>query len=101
VVVAKGTELLALKIREIAAENQVPIVEAPPLARALYRHAELEREIPVKLYAAVAQVLSYVYQLKRWHPAHGPAPSLELPDVGPDGAVDPQPVNGADGIPAP
>ena len=79
-VVAKGTDEIALKIREVANAHKVSIVEAPPLARALYRHAELEREIPVKLYAAVAQVLSYVYQLKRWHPAHGPMPVLaEVP----------------------
>jgi len=75
-VVAKGTDEMALKIREIAGAHRVSIVEAPPLARALYRHGELDREIPVKLYAAVAQVLSYVYQLKRWHPAHGPMPVL-------------------------
>jgi flagellar biosynthetic protein FlhB len=64
VVVAKGTELLALKIREIAAENQVPIVEAPPLARALYKSVEIGREVPAALYVTVAQVLTYVYQLK-------------------------------------
>lgn len=75
-IVAKGTDEMALKIREIAGAHRVSIVEAPPLARALYRHGELEREIPVNLYAAVAQVLSYVYQLKRWHPAHGPMPVL-------------------------
>jgi flagellar biosynthetic protein FlhB len=75
-VVAKGADEIALKIREIADAHRVSIIEAPPLARALYRHAELEREIPSQLYAAVAQVLSYVYQLKRWHPAHGPMPVL-------------------------
>lgn len=75
-VVAKGTDEIALKIREVATANRVSIVEAPPLARALYRHGDLDREIPVNLYAAVAQVLSYVYQLKRWHPAHGPMPVL-------------------------
>ena len=64
VVVAKGTELLALKIREIATENQVPIVEAPPLARALYKSVEIGREVPAALYVTVAQVLTYVYQLK-------------------------------------
>jgi flagellar biosynthesis protein FlhB len=63
-VVAKGTELLALKIREIAAENGVPIVEAPPLARALYKSVEIGREVPAALYVAVAQVLTYVYQLR-------------------------------------
>ncbi|HUH90495.1 MAG TPA: EscU/YscU/HrcU family type III secretion system export apparatus switch protein, partial [Lysobacter sp.] len=91
----------ALMIRDVAEKHRISVIEAPPLARALYRQAKVDQEIPVKLYAAVAQILSYVYQLKRWHPAHGPAPSLDLPDVGPDGAVDPQPANGADGIPAP
>ena len=64
IVVAKGTELLALKIREIAMENSVPIVEAPPLARALYKSVELGREVPAALYVTVAQVLTYVYQLR-------------------------------------
>jgi flagellar biosynthetic protein FlhB len=75
-VVAKGVDEMALRIREVGAAHRVGIVEAPPLARALYRHAQVDREIPVALYAAVAQVLSYVYQLKRWHPAHGPMPVL-------------------------
>jgi flagellar biosynthetic protein FlhB len=100
-VVAKGVDETALMIRDVAEKHRISVIEAPPLARALYRQAKVDQEIPVKLYAAVAQVLSYVYQLKRWHPAHGPAPSLELPDVGPDGAVDPQPMTAADGIPAP
>ena len=64
IVVAKGTELIALRIREIATENGVPIVEAPPLARALHKSVELGREVPAALYVAVAQVLTYVYQLR-------------------------------------
>ncbi|HTP39018.1 MAG TPA: flagellar biosynthesis protein FlhB [Steroidobacteraceae bacterium] len=64
VVVAKGRDLVAARIRELAAENQVPIVEAPPLARALHANCELGDEIPARLYAAVAQVLTYVYQLR-------------------------------------
>ena len=64
VVVAKGTELLALKIREIATEHGVPIVEAPPLARALHKSVEIGREVPAALYVTVAQVLTYVYQLR-------------------------------------
>jgi flagellar biosynthetic protein FlhB len=64
VVVAKGTELLALKIREIATENGVPVLEAPPLARALYKSVEIGREVPAALYVTVAQVLTYVYQLR-------------------------------------
>lgn len=53
-VVAKGAGLVALRIREIGAENNVPTLEAPPLARALYRHAEIGQQIPGQLYAAVA-----------------------------------------------
>lgn len=64
-VVAKGMNLIAERIREIAAEHRIPVLEAPPLARALHRHAELDREIPAALYAAVAEVLAYVYQLSR------------------------------------
>lgn len=62
-VVAKGTGDIALKIREIAAENKVPRLEAPPLARALYKHTEIGDQIPVALYRAVAEVMAYVYQL--------------------------------------
>ena len=64
VVVAKGADELAAKIREIASANQVPLLEAPPLARALYRHVEPGEAIPEKLYTAVAQVLAYVFQLR-------------------------------------
>jgi flagellar biosynthesis protein FlhB len=76
IVVAKGTELIALRIREIATENGVPIVEAPPLARALHKSVELNREVPAALYVAVAQVLTYVYQLRaaRERGAAPPAP---------------------------
>jgi flagellar biosynthetic protein FlhB len=63
-VVAKGTDLIAARIRELAAENKVPIFEAPPLARALYHTTELDHEIPGGLYRAVAQVLAYIYQLR-------------------------------------
>ena len=64
IVVAKGVELVALKIREIAAEHGVPVIEAPPLARALHKSVDLNREVPAALYITVAQVLTYVYQLK-------------------------------------
>jgi flagellar biosynthetic protein FlhB len=64
VVLALGTDHLAARIREIAREHGVPIVEAPPLARALYRYADLDREIPATLYNAVALLLAYVYQLR-------------------------------------
>jgi flagellar biosynthetic protein FlhB len=63
-VVAKGTDLIAARIREIATESSVPIFEAPPLARALYHNVEIGSEIPAGLYVAVAQVLTYIYQLK-------------------------------------
>jgi flagellar biosynthesis protein FlhB len=63
-VVAKGADLLAMKIRDLATDSDVPVLQAPVLARALYAHAELDREIPAALFAAVAQVLAYVYQLR-------------------------------------
>ena len=62
-VVAKGSQLVAERIKEIARENRVPVVEAPPLARALHRHVEVGEVIPGPLFTAVAQVLAYVYQL--------------------------------------
>jgi flagellar biosynthetic protein FlhB len=64
-VVAKGKNWLALRIREIAIKNQVPIVENPPLARALHKSAEVGQEIPASLYQAVAEVLAYIYRLMR------------------------------------
>lgn len=73
-VVAKGTDQVALRIREIAAANKVAILEAPPLTRALYKHTKLGDEIPSGLYTAVAEVLAWVYQLKRWKDEGGEAP---------------------------
>ena len=64
VVVAKGADLIAARIREIAIEHSVPIFDAPPLARVLFRNVDIGGEIPASLYAAVAQVLTYIYQLK-------------------------------------
>jgi flagellar biosynthetic protein FlhB len=63
-VVAKGADLLAMKIRDLAKDSKVPVLQAPVLARALFAHAELDREIPAALFGAVAQVLAYVYQLR-------------------------------------
>lgn len=63
-VIAKGADLVATRIREIAREHKIPTLEAPPLARALYRHTELGQEIPTALYAAVAEVLAWAYQLR-------------------------------------
>ena len=73
-VVAKGVDVLAAKIREVATENEVPLLEAPALARVLYRHAELDDEIPEMLYVAVAEVLAYVFQLRAYHQYGGMAP---------------------------
>jgi len=73
-VVAKGTELVAARIRELAKENKVAILEAPSLTRALYKHTKLGDEIPAGLYTAVAEVLAWVYQLKRWKSEGGDAP---------------------------
>jgi len=79
VVVAKGTDEMAFRIRESGERHRVAIVSAPPLARALYREAQLGKEIPVRLYSAVAQVLSYVYQLRAWRT--GPMPPLPPIDI--------------------
>lgn len=76
IVVAKGMDLVAAKIRELAQENNVPLLEAPPLARALYAHAELNTPIPEALYNAVAAVLAYVFQLKTYKKHGGLAPNL-------------------------
>lgn len=64
ILVAKGVDLIAAQIRNIALENNVPLVAAPPLARALYYSTEIDNEIPQGLYVAVAQVLAYIFQLK-------------------------------------
>ncbi|MHA8113457.1 flagellar biosynthesis protein FlhB [Kosakonia cowanii] len=84
-VVAKGAGAVALRIREIGTENRVPILEAPPLARALYRHAEIGQQIPGQLYAAVAEVLAWVWQLKRWRLSGGQRPvkpeNLPVPEA--------------------
>jgi flagellar biosynthesis protein FlhB len=64
VLVAKGTDLIARRIRELAAEHDVPILENPPLARTLYAKVELDSPVPPDMYAAVAQVIAFVYKLK-------------------------------------
>jgi flagellar biosynthetic protein FlhB len=73
VVVAKGVELVASQIRTVAVANDVPLFEAPPLARALYYSTEIEQEVPAGLYLAVAQILAYVFQLKA-SASGGPVP---------------------------
>ncbi|GAB7201239.1 MULTISPECIES: flagellar biosynthesis protein FlhB [Dickeya] len=84
-VLAKGADRIAQRIRELGTENRIPILEAPPLARALYRHTEIGQQIPTGLYAAVAEVLSWVYQLKRWKREGGLIPrkpkNLPVPDA--------------------
>ncbi|MCK9187616.1 flagellar biosynthesis protein FlhB [Acidithiobacillus sp.] len=72
VLLAKGADLVAASIRELAAEHYIPVVEAPPLARALYHHVELDQEIPVTLYRAVAELLAYLYQLRLATPQQQP-----------------------------
>jgi flagellar biosynthesis protein FlhB len=80
-VVAKGLDLVAARIRAVAEEHHVPIFEAPPLARALHRHVEIGAEIPASLYVAVAQVLTYLAQVRsaaRYGQASPPRPVLGL-----------------------
>ncbi|MFV3412367.1 flagellar biosynthesis protein FlhB [Pseudomonas nitroreducens] len=78
---AKGNDFMALKIREIAQEHKVTVLESPALARAVYYSTELDHEIPAGLYLAVAQVLAYVYQLKQYRAGKGkrPGPMPDLP----------------------
>lgn len=78
-VLAKGIDLIAQRIREIAGENAIPILEAPPLARALYTHADLEQEIPPALYTAVAEVLAWVYALEQGQGAVAPPVGIAVP----------------------
>jgi len=81
VVVAKGLDLIAARIRAVAEEARVPVFEAPPLARALYRHVEIGAEIPTSLYVAVAQVLTYLAQLRaavRYGAVRPQLPMLDL-----------------------
>lgn len=94
-VVAKGKDLVALAIRELAQRHGVPLLPAPPLARALYRQSKLEAEIPAALYLAVAQVLTYLHQLRQWkaqarRAGTPPAPPV-LNDV-PGGEPDDNPI---------
>jgi len=83
-VIAKGVDVLAQQIRLVATAHDVPLVEAPPLARALYATTELGHEIPAALYVAVAQILAYVYQLKQAVERGGPAPTVPKPEIDPE-----------------
>ncbi|ARC91601.1 MULTISPECIES: flagellar biosynthesis protein FlhB [Vibrio] len=81
IVVAKGTDHMALKIREIAREHDIYVIPAPPLARALYHSTELEQEIPDGLFTAVAQVLAYVFQLKQYRKRGGQRPHFKASEL--------------------
>jgi len=78
-VVAKGTDRLAIRIRDLARDAGVPVLEAPPLARALYTHVEIDAEVPAMLFAAVAQVLAWVYQLRAAPNLNVRAPDVSVP----------------------
>ncbi|WP_090143250.1 flagellar biosynthesis protein FlhB [Limnohabitans sp. DM1] len=81
-VIAKGADLIALKIRQAAQQHSIPLLESPRLARALFAHTEINEEIPTALYMAVAQVLSYVYRLKASLSGRGPQPgACPVPNV--------------------
>ena len=84
-VISKGTDLIAMKIRDLAKQHAVPVLESPMLARALYAHAELDQPIPAALYTAVAQILAYVYRLKAALRGEG-----RMPDEQPDPQVPPE-----------
>ena len=83
-VVAKGADLLALRIRDLAKDSKVPVLQQPMLARALYAHAKLDHEIPAALFGAVAQVLAYVYQLRAALAARAALPPEPHPAVPPE-----------------
>jgi flagellar biosynthesis protein FlhB len=77
-VVAKGMNLIAAGIRELAEEHKIPVLEAPPLARALYKHADIGDQVPSALYTAVAEVMAYVYQLAQYLEG---LPGMAAPDA--------------------
>ena len=84
-VIAKGTDLIAMHIRDLASAHSIPVLQSPMLARALYAHADLDQPIPAPLYTAVAQVLAYVYRLKAALRGEGRMPDeLHEPFVPPE-----------------
>ncbi|OYU46480.1 MAG: flagellar biosynthetic protein FlhB [Burkholderiales bacterium PBB4] len=84
-VISKGADLLAMRIRDIAKSNAIPVLQSPMLARALYANAELNKDIPAALYTAVAQVMAYVYRLRAALNGNGPMPQdLVQPFVPPE-----------------
>lgn len=84
-VIARGTDLVALRIRDVATSHSIPVLQSPMLARALYAHAELDQPIPTTLYNAVAQILAYVYRLKAALRGEG-----IMPDAVPEPFVPPE-----------
>ncbi len=83
-VVAKGKDLVAQRIREIATEHRVPLFSAPPLARVLFRTTDIGEEIPARLYTAVAQVLAYIFQLNETLRPGQRRPEPPVPDIDED-----------------
>ena len=82
ILLAKGGDFVALKIREIGSEHKITLLESPALARAVYYSTEVDQEIPAGLYLAVAQVLAYVYQLRQYHAGKGKKPdALKTPEI--------------------
>ena len=75
IVVAKGVDAVALKIREVAGANHVEIIESPRLARAIYYTTKIDQEIPAGLYIAVAKILAYVFQLQNFRRGRGDRPT--------------------------
>jgi flagellar biosynthetic protein FlhB len=88
-VISKGADLLAMKIRDVAKAHDVPVLQSPVLARALYAHAELDQDIPASLFTAVAQVLAYIYRLRAAMRGEGPMPG-EPPQPQVPAGLDPQ-----------
>ena len=78
-VVAKGVDFMALKIREVARENEVPVMQSPPLCRAIYHTTEINGEVPEELFVAIAQILAYIYQLEQFRKGRSGRPKA-LPD---------------------
>ncbi len=78
-VVAKGVDFMALKIREVGRENEVPVMQSPPLCRAIYHTTEINAEVPEELFVAIAQVLAYIYQLEQFRKGQSGRPKA-LPD---------------------
>ena len=78
ILVAKGVDNMAMKIREIGTAHKIPVFTAPLLARAIYHTTDLDKEVESDLYIAVAKVLAYVFQLKNAKPGNYPKPPTDL-----------------------